>query len=198
MTKRQEEFFEKFLEMGIVPIFDEITTTTLEKVQQCFIHFFLRKMTNITVLISSNGGNTDVALEIFDILKLYPGLKTGIVIGKARSAASIILQACDRRLATPNSLILIHNGTKTFQNDCLYDNKMLAVFIERTKKFKDRELKILTDRTKKPEQEIMDMNMEEKSLLPEEALEFGLIDGVFTGQLPFDLPKDFTSTQKDE
>lgn len=196
MTKRQEDFFEKFLEMGIVPIFNEITTATLEKVQQCFVHFFLRKMTNITVLISSNGGNTEAALEIFDILKLYPGLKTGIVIGKARSAAAIILQTCDKRLVTPNSLILIHNGTATFQNDCLYDDKKLADFLERNNKFKDKILGILTDRTKKSKQEIIDMNMKDKSLFVEEALEFGLIDGVFTGQLPFDLPKDFTSTSQ--
>lgn len=196
MTKRQEEFFEKFLEMGIVPIFNEITTSTLEKVQQCFTHFFLRKMTNITVLISSNGGNTDVALEIFDILKLYPGLKTGIVVGKARSAAAIILQACDKRLVTPNSQILIHNGTAIFPNDCLYDERKLADFLEKINKFKDKVLRILTDRTKKSEKEIIDMNMKDKSLFVEEALEFGLIDGVFTGQLPFDLPKDFTSTSQ--
>jgi ATP-dependent Clp protease protease subunit len=193
MTKRQEELFDKLLDMGIVPIFDEVNTTMLERVQQCFMSFFLKRVQNITVLISSNGGNLTSALEIVDMLKIYPGVKTGIVIGRAKSSAAIILQACDKRLATPHSQILIHNGTAKFEVDCLYDDKKLANFLKKGRESEKKILKILTDRTKKSEQETIDMSMKDESMSAEEALEFGLIDEIFTGQLPFDLPKELTN-----
>ena len=62
----------------------------------------------ITVFINSPGGESHTALGIFDLLKLCSRNLVGVVSGIAFSGASLILQACQKRIMTQNSNIISH------------------------------------------------------------------------------------------
>ena len=64
----------------------------------------------ITIIFCSHGGEEESGYAIYDSIKNSSCEIIGEVRGHASSMASIILQACDRRVAMANSQVLIHDG----------------------------------------------------------------------------------------
>lgn len=62
-------------------------------------------------LISSRGGSTEEALRIHAYLSCLPIEITTVGIGLVESAATIVYLAGKRRLATPSTIFLFHEGT---------------------------------------------------------------------------------------
>lgn len=65
---------------------------------------------DVELLVSSRGGLVGAALEIFNMIKNYPGQVTAILSGYAISAASYIPMAADRILVEDNAVMMIHNA----------------------------------------------------------------------------------------
>ncbi len=132
----------------------------------------------ITVQISSGGGDAHCGLAIYDILRLYKGDKTGLVIEQASSAAAIILQSCTKRVAAKHATLLIHLVASTHVSmDQLYGKKL--------KEFKKHMLEtqrsmeeIISARTGKKLRQVRATCQKDKSMNSTEALEFGLIDEI--------------------
>jgi ATP-dependent protease ClpP protease subunit len=177
---------EKMLGLGVVVVTGGINGDTLSHISRSFTELYLRQVQKVTLLISSNGGDGNVALEIYDIIRLYPGDVNCLVVGKAMSAAATIVQACHRRLATPNSKILIHHGKcPEFCNDWLYNEVQLQKFLEHGRAFRERVYKIMEARTGKSREEIQELCFEDMPLYPEQAIKFGLLDGIWDKLLPW-------------
>lgn len=79
----------------------------------------------INVIINNCGGDWYYGMSIYDALRTSPCKINIYVYGYARSMTSIILQAGNRRILSPNSIVMIHDGeessliqgdTKTTQN----------------------------------------------------------------------------------
>lgn len=68
---------------------------------------------NIEVVICSEGGDENVGFAIYDALMAYRkfGKVTTKGYGEVCSIASLILQAGDTRLLSPNCTVMIHNGS---------------------------------------------------------------------------------------
>jgi len=68
---------------------------------------------DIQVVICSEGGDENVGFAIFDALMAYRkfGRVTTVGYGEVCSIASLILQAGDERLLSPNCVVMIHNGS---------------------------------------------------------------------------------------
>jgi ATP-dependent Clp protease protease subunit len=64
---------------------------------------------NITIWISSPGGDVIAASEIYSMLRDYQGEITVKIYGMAASAATVISMAGDKILMSPTALFLIHN-----------------------------------------------------------------------------------------
>jgi ATP-dependent Clp protease protease subunit len=64
---------------------------------------------DITLWISSPGGDVVSASEIYSMLKDYTGNITVKIYGMAASAATVIALAGDRILMSPTGLLVIHN-----------------------------------------------------------------------------------------
>jgi len=65
----------------------------------------------ISMLMNTPGGNWEDGMAIYDvIMRLKSHIKI-VVVGKAYSMGSIILQAADKRVLYPNSAIMIHDGS---------------------------------------------------------------------------------------
>lgn len=67
----------------------------------------------ITLIINSEGGEVASALAIADAIMAARNRVVGLVQGACYSAAGIVLQVCDKRLMSPSSLFMIHEGTTT-------------------------------------------------------------------------------------
>lgn len=79
----------------------------------------------INVVICSEGGDENIGYAIFDTLMAYRkfGKVTTHGYGQVCSIASLILQAGDKRLLSPNCVFMIHNGTIQVQERV--DDRML-------------------------------------------------------------------------
>ena len=65
---------------------------------------------DITVRISSRGGLVGEGLEIFNLIKNYPGKTTAILSGFAMSMGSYIPMSFDEVVAEDNAVMMIHNA----------------------------------------------------------------------------------------
>ena len=119
----------ELLSQGIIDIEGKITEDTFYYIRTCFSLLESRKSPDVTIYFSSNGGDHEIGLMIYDIIKSYKGKTTGIVKGFCRSAALTLLQACDIRKSYKHSLLLFHNtgieGIRYTEKDLRNSNKML-------------------------------------------------------------------------
>jgi ATP-dependent Clp endopeptidase proteolytic subunit ClpP len=70
----------------------------------------------ITIIMNNPGGDEYHGMAIYDAIKSCKNHVTIKVIGHAMSMGSIILQAADHRVMSPNSRMMIHYGTKSIQD----------------------------------------------------------------------------------
>ena len=73
----------------------------------------------ITIHMNSIGGEWSDGMAIYDAISLSKCYITIIVYGQAESMSSIILQAADERIITPNSYFMIHYGSSDASGDYL-------------------------------------------------------------------------------
>ena len=150
-------------------------------ISQCL----MRGIKKIFFLISSSGGNGRTALEIVDAIRLLPGEKSVIVCGRAHSAAAVILQAFDKRYATPNSTFVIHHGKTSVSVADLLDSDKTATLCKETKLDENRYTKLFSGRTKMSEEEVWRLTKEDRTMFVDEAIALGIIDGVWDKPLPW-------------
>ena len=133
----------------------------------------------ITVLISSPGGDDHHELMIYDMISRFRGASTGIVVGEAFSAACTILQACTVRAAYPHALFLIHDPSAVSVSvDELVDRKKFTELKKGLLKSQWYSDEILRERTGRTLGQIRKQCLKEKVMDAEEALAFRLIDKI--------------------
>ncbi len=132
----------------------------------------------VTIRINTTGGSTDSTCTIHDALKLYEGETTGLVIGKAYSGGSMILQACKKRVITKNSTMLIHYGSERLDREELLDvNKRKKVLSKLT------EMKTVTEsfffnRSKAKQKDLRALLKRDCIISAKEALKYDLVDEI--------------------
>jgi ATP-dependent protease ClpP protease subunit len=82
------------LNEGIVEIAGDVDQEMAWYAREALQRLRARRATEVTVHITSGGGKIVYGLDIYDMLRLFPGRVTGVVYGAAVSAAAIILQGC--------------------------------------------------------------------------------------------------------
>ena len=65
----------------------------------------------IIIHMHSIGGNWSDGMAIYDAITLSRSYVTIVAYGQAESMSSIILQAADKRVMTPNSYFMLHYGS---------------------------------------------------------------------------------------
>ncbi len=91
----------------------------------------------ITIHMQSIGGNWDDGMAIFDAISMSRSYVTIIAYGQASSMSSIIFQAADWRLMTPNAHFMSHYGSSGYEGNFLdmqkfteFDKKCAHVMLE--------------------------------------------------------------------
>jgi ATP-dependent protease ClpP protease subunit len=146
---------------------------------------------NILVHLFSNGGEWDAGFAIYDSILNATSYITIVGHGAVASIATVILQAADKRLVMPNAEIMIHEGTTGMHPELTHkqakswatseEQKAEILFDVYARKciegafFKGNNADL--DAVKSYLKNKLNQH-EDWFLTPEQALNFGLIDGI--------------------
>ena len=130
----------------------------------------------ISLYINSPGGSVTAGLAIYDTMRFIKSPVSTVAIGQAASMGAVLLAAGTkgRRLALPNSRILIHQPIGGVQGQAT-DILITAREIERLKKQINA---ILAECSGQPASKVSEDCERNKYMTAEEAMAYGLIDAV--------------------
>jgi ATP-dependent Clp protease protease subunit len=131
---------------------------------------------DISIYVNSPGGSVTAGLAIYDTMQFVPPDVQTICFGMAMSAGSLIVMggAAGKRMALPNSRLLIHQPSGGFQGQSA-DIEIHAREILDTR----RRLEALyASHTGRQVEELREDMDRDRFFSPEEAIEYGLIDRI--------------------
>jgi len=131
---------------------------------------------DISLYINSPGGSIYAGLAIYDTMQFIKPDVATMVVGVAMSMGSLLLTggAKGKRMALPNSRILIHQPSAGFEGQAT-DIEIHAAEILKTRKKIDE---IYSKHTGQTEEQVrLDMERD-RFFKPDQAAEYGLIDRV--------------------
>ncbi|NIJ13300.1 ATP-dependent Clp protease protease subunit [Saccharomonospora amisosensis] len=134
---------------------------------------------DIIIYINSPGGSFTALMAIYDTMQyVRPDIQT-VCLGQAASAAAVLLAAGTKgkRLALPNSRVLIHQPATEGAYGQVSDLEIQAREIQRVRRLMET---TLAKHTNKSADEVRADIERDKILTPEEAKEYGIIDEVLS------------------
>jgi ATP-dependent protease ClpP protease subunit len=147
--------------------------------------FFIKAMLHLNsisskpIFVNMNniGGDYYHGMAMYDIIRLSPSHIYGTAWGYATSMGSIILQAFDTRIITPNSVVMIHDGEDSITGT----PKSVEAWGKQSKKIRERTYEIYFARMKatKPRitlKKIEEMCSHDTIFTAKEAVDNGLAD----------------------
>ena len=177
--ERSYDIFSRLLNDRIIMLSEEVNDTTASLVVAQLL--FLEAQDpdkDIQFYINSPGGSVSAGLAIYDTMQyIKPDVST-ICIGLAASMGAFLLSsgAKGKRIALPNSEIMIHQPSGGSQGQCTD----IQIQAEQILKIKKRLNEILAENTGKSVEEVERDCERDHFMTAEEALEYGIIDQVIT------------------
>jgi ATP-dependent Clp protease, protease subunit len=131
---------------------------------------------DISLYINSPGGSIYAGLAIYDTMQFIKPDVTTICYGVAMSMGSLLLSggAEGKRLALPNSRILIHQPSSGFEGQATD----IEIHAKEVLDLRRRIDEIYAKHTNKTQEEVHDDMERDRFFKAEEAVEYGLIDRV--------------------
>jgi ATP-dependent Clp protease, protease subunit len=131
---------------------------------------------DISIYINCPGGSIYAGLAIYDTMQFIKPDVSTMTVGIAMSMGSLLLAggAAGKRMALPNSRILIHQPTAGFEGQAT-DIEIHAAEVLKTRKRIDE---IYAKHTGQSEDQVRDDMERDRFFKPDEAAEYGLIDRV--------------------
>jgi ATP-dependent Clp protease protease subunit len=154
-----------------------------EKFEEVFnnLHMLDSTTGTINLFINNEGGEVTHGLAIYDAIKGCSNNVRGMVYGQACSMASYLLQACDERLMSPHSFLMIHEGITGIDGEMhprikeawdkhekLQDKQLQTIFMEKIKEKHPRYTKAKLD----------GLLVFDTILTPKQSIELGLADRI--------------------
>ena len=192
MSDKREgsSILDSFQERRTVALGDRINEEKIHDLNRRLMRLQFESNDPITMLINSNGGQSDQALQLCDLMRYV--LKApvhGMVVGRCCSAATFILLHCARRAATPYSRFIIHTGKSelTLELDYELEHSIEHLLLE-GQRLRARSERIYKEKLKLSISEVRRMlkrgNQDfNENMDAHEALKIGLIDEIVTEKL---------------
>ncbi len=175
--ERSYDIYSRLLNDRIVFLGEPITRESANLVIAQLLHLESQDPDkDISLYIDSPGGEVYAGLGILDTMNFIKPEVSTICVGMAASMAAVLL-ACGakgKRLALPNSMVLIHqpsSGVQGQQTD-------IQIVADETKYIREHLNQILSDATGQPIEKIQVDTERDNYLRSNEALEYGLVDRV--------------------
>jgi len=179
--ERSYDIYSRLLNDRIVFIGEPITRESANLVIAQLLHLESQDPDkDISLYIDSPGGEVYAGLGILDTMNFIKPEVSTICVGMAASMAAVLL-ACGakgKRMALPNSMVLIHqpsSGVQGQQTD-------IQIVADETKYIRDHLNQILSDATGQPIEKIQQDTERDNYLRAQAALEYGLVDRVITSR----------------
>ena len=177
--ERSYDIFSRLLNDRIIFLSDEVNDTTASLVVAQML--FLEAQDpdkDISFYINSPGGSVTAGMAIYDTMNFVKCDVSTICIGMAASMGAFLLSSGTKgkRYALPNSEIMIHQPLGGARGQAT-DIKIQADLILRTR---EKLNKILSANTGRSVEEIARDTERDNYMTSEQALEYGLIDKIFT------------------
>ena len=177
--ERAYDIFSRLLNDRIIFLSDEVNDATASLVVAQLL--FLEAQDpekDISFYINSPGGSVTAGMAIYDTMNFIKCDVATICVGMAASMGAFLLSAGakGKRIALPHSEIMIHQPLGGAQGQAS-DIKIRADLILRTR---DMLNKILAENTGKSIEEIERDTDRDHFMTAEQALEYGIIDKIYT------------------
>ena len=175
--ERSYDIYSRLLNDRIVFLGEEITRDSANLVIAQLLHLESQDPDkDISLYIDSPGGEVYAGLGILDTMNFIKPDVSTICVGMAASMASVLLAAGTKgkRLALPNSMILIHqpsSGAQGQQTD-------IQIAADETRWIRNHMNELLSEYTGQTTEKINADTERDNYLRAQEALEYGLIDRV--------------------
>ena len=177
--ERAYDIYSRLLNDRIIFLSDEVNdaTASLVVAQRLFLEA-QDPDKDISFYINSPGGSVTAGMAIYDTMNFIKCDVSTICIGMAASMGAFLLSAGakGKRIALPHSEIMIHQPLGGAQGQAS-DIKIRADLILRTR---DMLNKILAENTGKSLEQIERDTDRDYFMTAEQALEYGIIDKIFT------------------
>ena len=150
---------------------------------------------DVSLYINSPGGGVYAGLAIYDTMRfIRPDVRT-ICFGVAMSMGSLLLAggAAGKRMALPNSRILIHQPSGGFQGQA----SDIEIHARETLDLRRRVDEIYAEHTGKSVEQVHDDMDRDRFFTAEDAAEYGLVDGVIESHELSRLPTGFGARDGD-
>jgi ATP-dependent Clp protease protease subunit len=177
--ERQFDIYSRLLKERIVFIGMDIDDHMANLVMAQLLHLESENPEkDINLYINSPGGTVTSTLAIYDTIRYVRCDVSTVCIGQAASGAAVLLAAGagGKRYATPHSRILLHQPHGGAQGQAI-DVDIQAKEILRNREVLD---KILAEHTGQPVDRIHKDTDRDFIMVPEQAMEYGLIDEVIS------------------
>lgn len=182
--ERSYDIFSRLLNDRIIMLSDQVNDATASLVVAQLL--YLEGQDNekdISLYINSPGGSITAGMAIYDTMQYIKCDVSTICIGMAASMGAFLLSsgAKGKRIALPNSEIMIHQPliSGSGLSGQVTDIMIHSNYLQRTK---ERLNKILSANTGKPYEDICRDTERDNFMSAEEALEYGLIDKVYSSR----------------
>ena len=177
--ERSYDIYSRLLNDRIIFLADEVNdvTASLVVAQMLFLEAEDPDK-DISLYINSPGGSISAGMAIYDTMNFIKCDVSTICIGMAASMGAFLLSAGakGKRIALPNSEIMIHQPLGCAKGQAT-DIKIQADLILRTR---DNLNRILAENTGRSIEEIARDTERDNFMTAEQALEYGLIDKIYT------------------
>ncbi len=136
----------------------------------------------IQVYVNSPGGSVSAGFAIYDTMQYVPCPISTVAIGRAASFGTVILMAGTkgRRFALPNARIHLHQPLIAGQG-LQGQASDLEIHAKEVMRVKDELNQLIAKHTGQPLERVQRDTDRDFYLAPEEAIAYGLIDGVIGG-----------------
>lgn len=175
--ERSYDIFSRLLNDRIIMLSEEVNDTTASLIVAQLLYLEAQDPDkDIQFYINSPGGSVTAGMAIYDTMQYLTADVSTICIGIAASMGAFLLSAGakGKRLALPNSEIMIHQPAGGFQGQAT-DIQIHAEHILKTKEKLNR---ILADNCGKTYEIVREDCERDNFMSAEEAKEYGLIDKV--------------------
>ena len=175
--ERSYDIFSRLLNDRIVMLSEEVNDTTASLIVAQLLYLEAQDPDkDIQFYINSPGGSVTAGLAIYDTMQYTRPDVSTICVGMAASMGAFLLSsgAKGKRIALPNSEIMIHQPSGGSQGQCTD----IQIQAEHILKIKNRLNAILAENTGKTVKKIAADCERDYFMSAEEAKEYGLIDKV--------------------
>lgn len=166
---------DEMLKRRVVLCFGEITPEQANSLILQLLHLAAQSKDEITLYIHSPGGEVTSGFAIYDTMQILHCPIRTVCIGQASSMASVLFAAGDTRCILEHSTVMIHDplvqqvsGSTLKIKDCA--DQLLEI--------RTTMAEILSKRTGRTVEEILEKTEKETTFTAQEAVEFGLADRV--------------------